>query len=289
MQQSLSSKRLLQQKIGFAVLGTAAGIVLVSVAILLFFIVRRGLPIMSWEFLSQPPKRGMTEGGFYPALVGTFLLGVGAMLFSLPIGVMTAIYLSEFASAGRFTKAIRTGVNTLAGLPSIVFGLFGFAFFCKVLRFGVSVLSGALTLGVMALPIVIVTTEEALRAVPTSFREASLSLGATRWRTTVKVVLPNAVSGIVTGAILSMGRAVGETAPIIFTAATFYTRRLPKTPLDEVMALPFHIYGLVTEGVFPEKQLPIAYGSALTLVMLVLILSGAGIYLRYRTRRKRIW
>jgi phosphate transport system permease protein len=289
MPQSLSNKRLFQQKAGFALLGFAALIVVAAVGLLMFFIIRRGLPIISWEFITQPPKRGMTEGGIYPALIGTFLLGIGAMLFSLPIGALTAIYLSEFASIGRFTKTIRTGVNTLAGLPSIVFGLFGFAFFCKALGLGVSVLSGALTLAVMVLPIVIVTTEEALRAVPNSFREASLSLGATRWRTTMKVVLPNAVSGIVTGAILSMGRAVGETAPIIFTAATFYTRKLPKSPLDEVMALPFHIYGLVTEGVYPDKQLPIAYGSALILLVLVLILSGAGIYLRYRTRKKRVW
>ncbi len=289
MPQSLSNKRLLQQKIGFTVLGVAASIVILAVGILLFFIIKRGLPALSWEFISQPPKRGMTQGGIFPALLGTFLLGFGAMIFSLPIGVLTAIYLSEFATIGTFTRSIRTGINTLAGLPSIVFGLFGFAFFCKVLGFGVSVLSGAMTLGVMALPIVIVTTEEALRAVPNSFREASLSLGATKWRTTMKVVLPNAVSGIVTGAILAMGRAVGETAPIIFTAATFYTRKLPKSPLDEVMALPYHIYGLVTEGVYPDKQLPIAYGSALVLLLLVLVLSGAGIYLRYRTRRKRVW
>jgi len=289
MPQSLSNKRLLQQKIGFTVLGVAASIVILAVGILLFFIIKRGLPALSWEFISQPPKRGMTQGGIFPALLGTFLLGFGAMIFSLPIGVLTAIYLSEFATIGTFTRSIRTGINTLAGLPSIVFGLFGFAFFCKVLGFGVSVLSGAMTLGVMALPIVIVTTEEALRTVPNSFREASLSLGATKWRTTMKVVLPNAVSGIVTGAILAMGRAVGETAPIIFTAATFYTRKLPKSPLDEVMALPYHIYGLVTEGVYPDKQLPIAYGSALVLLLLVLVLSGAGIYLRYRTRRKRVW
>lgn len=289
MPQSLSNKRLLHQKIGFTVLGISASIVIIAVGILLFFIIKRGLPAMSWEFISQPPKRGMTQGGIFPALLGTFLLGFGAMIFSLPIGVLTAIYLSEFATIGTFTRSIRTGINTLAGLPSIVFGLFGFAFFCKVLGFGVSVLSGAMTLGVMALPIVIVTTEEALRAVPNSFREASLSLGATKWRTTMKVVLPNAVSGIVTGAILAMGRAVGETAPIIFTAATFYTRKLPKSPLDEVMALPYHIYGLVTEGVYPDKQLPIAYGSALVLLLLVLVLSGAGIYLRYRTRRKRVW
>jgi len=289
MPRSVAINRLRKQAAGFTFLTLTGFVVVVVVFILLIFIGLKGIPALSWEFITQPPKRGMTEGGVFPALVGTFLLGVGAMLFAMPIGVLTAVYLSEYAGRGRFTRYVRTGTNTLAGLPSIVFGLFGFGFFCKVLGFGVSVLSGALTLGVMSLPIVIVTTEEALRAVPNSFREASLSLGATRWRTTLKVVLPNAVSGIITGAILSMGRAVGETAPIMFTAATFYTRKLPKGPLDEVMALPYHIYGLVTEGLYPDKQLPIAYGSALLLLILVLLLSGTGVYLRYRNRKRRKW
>ncbi len=281
--------RLTKQKVGFWAIGLATFFILLVVLVVLFFIIGKGIPILSWEFLTQPPKRFMTKGGIFPAIVGTFLLGFGAMLFALPIGVLTAVYLSEFAARTRLADAIRTGTNTLAGLPSIVYGLFGFAFFCKFMNLGVSVLSGALTLGVMSLPIIISTSEEALRSVPNSFREASLSLGASRWRTTIKVVLPNAISGIVTGAILSMGRAVGETAPIIFTAATFYTRKLPKSPLDEVMALPFHIYGLVTEGLYPEKQLPIAFGSALVLLMIVLLLSSFGIYLRYKQRKRRKW
>lgn len=284
-----NKKRILTQKAGFAFLTIVAFIIVAIVLGIVFLIVSKGYSVISWEFLTKPPRRMMTEGGIYPAIVGTFLLGIGAMLFSLPIGVITAVYINEFAPKGKLTTFIRTGTNTLAGMPSIVFGLFGFAFFCKVLGLGVSVLSGALTLGVMSLPIIISTSEEALKVVPNSFREASLSLGATRLMTTIKVVLPNAVGGIVTGAILSMGRAVGETAPIIFTAATFYTRRMPSSPFDEVMALPFQIYGLVTEGLFPDKQLPIAYGSALVLLVLVLILSGVGVFLRYRTRKRRVW
>jgi len=281
--------RLRVQRAGFVALRVAALAIIVVLSLLIYFIVSKGIPILSWEFLTQPPKKMMTEGGIYPALIGTFLLGVGAMLFAMPIGVLTAVYLREFSTQGRLTRLIRVGVNTLAGMPSIVFGLFGFAFFCKVLGFGVSVLSGALTLGVMSLPIIISVSEEALESIPNSFREASLSLGATRWQTVVKVILPNAVSGIITGAILAMGRAVGETAPIMFTAATFYTRKLPNSPFSEVMALPFHIYGLVTEGLYPDKQLPIAYGSALVLLLLVLILSGTGVFMRYRFRMRRKW
>ncbi len=289
MQKEQIQHRLRTQKIGFMTLRFTALAIVAILVIMLYFIISKGIPVLSWEFLTQPPKRMMTEGGIFPALIGTFLLGIGAMLFAMPIGVLTAIYLSEFAHPGKLTRLIRIGVNTLAGMPSIVFGLFGFAFFCKALGLGVSVLAGALTLGIMSLPIIISVSEEALKSVPNSFREASFSLGATRWRTTVKVVLPCAVSGIVTGAILAMGRAVGETAPIMFTAATFYTRKLPKSPFSEVMALPFHIYGLVTEGIYPDKQLPIAYGSALVLLLLVLALSGVGIFIRYRNRKRRLW
>lgn len=289
MHKNISENRLKVQREGFSLFRISAIVVVLVLFLLLYFIILRGIPVLSWEFLTQSPKKGMTEGGIFPAIVGTFLLGLGAMLFSLPIGVLTAIYLTEFAKKGKFTSAVRVGINTLAGMPSIVFGLFGFAFFCKILDFGVSVLSGALTLAIMSLPIIISTSEEALKAVPDAFREASLSLGATRWRTTYKIIFPNAVGGIITGSILAMGRAVGETAPIIFTAATFYTRRLPKSPFDEVMALPFHIYGLVTEGINPAKQLPIAFGSAIILLLLVLSLSSVGIYWRHKVRKRRLW
>ncbi len=289
MPEPTSTNRLKTQRRGFAVFTAAALIILLALAAIIFFMSSRGIKVLSWEFITQPPKKGMTEGGVFPAIVGTFLLGLGAMLSALPIGVLAAVYLTEFSRPGRFVSLVRIGVNTLAGMPSIVFGLFGFAFFVKALGLGVSVLSGALTLGAMSLPIIISVSEEALKTVPMTFREASLSLGATRWRTTLKVVLPNAVGGIITGAILAMGRAVGETAPIIFTAATFYTRRLPASPFDEVMALPFHIYGLVTEGLYPEKQLPIAFGSALILMIIVLSLSGFGIFWRYKIRKRRVW
>ncbi len=289
MQENTINIRLRKQAIGFWALRISAFAVIASVIVVVYFIVSKGLPMISWEFLTNSPRKGMTEGGIFPAILGTFLLGTGSMLFALIIGIITALYLTEFASKGFFTDAIMIVTNTLAGMPSIIFGLFGLAFFCKFLGFGVSLLSGTLTLAIMSLPIIISTTKEALKSVPDTFREASLSLGATRWQTTWKIVLPNAVSGIITGAILAMGRAMGETAPIMFTAAVFFSRRYPKGPFDAVMALPFHIYGLVTEGVYPEKQLPIAFGSAVVLLVLVMVISGAGIYLRYRNRTRRVW
>lgn len=281
--------RIRAQKLGFFICGVSASLIIISVVGIVGLIIIRGLPVISWRFISQMPQRGMTEGGIFPAILGTFLLGIGAIIFALMIGLITAIYLSEFASQGVLTNAIRTVTNTLAGMPSIVFGLFGFAFFCKLAGFGVSLLSGILTLGVLSLPIIISTSEEALKSVPDTFREASLSLGATKWYTVRKIVLPNAIPGIVTGSILALGRAMGETAPIMFTAATFYTRKLPSSILDEVMALPYHIYGLVTEGIYPEKQLPIAFGSAFVLLVLTLLISGAGIILRLRVRARRKW
>lgn len=281
--------RLGTQKLGFLICGVSASLIIVSVVGIVGLIITRGLPVISWSFISQMPQRGMTEGGIFPAILGTFLLGIGAIIFATMIGLTTAIYLSEFAPQGILTNAIRTVTNTLAGMPSIVFGLFGFAFFCKLAGFGVSLLSGILTLGVLSLPIIISTSEEALKSVPDTFREASLSLGATKWYTVRKIVLPNAIPGIVTGSILALGRAMGETAPIMFTAATFYTRKLPSSILDEVMALPYHIYGLVTEGIYPEKQVPIAFGSAFVLLALTLLISGAGIILRLRVRARRKW
>jgi phosphate transport system permease protein len=281
--------KLRTQKIAFSVLTASAILILLIVSSVLYFVLSRGSNVLSWEFLTQPPKHMMTEGGIFPALFGTFLLGIGAMIFSIPFGVLTAVYLNEFSTKRQLSELLRSGIATLSGLPSIVYGLFGFAIFCKLFGFGVSVLSGALTLAIMSLPLVIVTTEEALRSVPDSFRQASLALGVSKWVTIKKVVLPNAISGIITGSILAMGRAVGETAPIMFTAATFFTRSLPKSPFDEVMALPYHIYGLVTEGIFPAKQLPIAFGSALVLLLLVMTMSAFGIAIRTRARLRRKW
>jgi phosphate transport system permease protein len=227
----------------------------------------------------------MTRGGAAPALVGTFYLTIGAILFALPMGLACAIYLTEYSPKSAMVNVIRMSINNLAGVPSVVFGLFGLTVFVKFLGFGVSILSGSLTLGIMILPGIISAAQEALIAVPQSLREASLALGATQWQTIRKIVLPTALPGILTGVILSIGRAAGETAPIMFTAVIFYTRGFPKSIMDEVMALPYHIYALMTEGTFPERQTMIAYGCALILLLLVLMVSGLAIYLRQRSRK----
>jgi len=231
----------------------------------------------------------MTKGGIFPAIVGTFLLSTGAILFALPLGILAAIYLKEYAKGKKLVRMIRIGINNLAGVPSVVFGLFGLTIFVKLFGFGVSILSGSLTLGILILPMIIRASEEAISSVPSSFKEASFALGATKWQTMRKVILPTALPGILTGAILSIGRAAGETAPILFTATTFYTRHLPKSVFDEVMALPYHIYALMTEGTKPELQVPIAYGTALVLLLLVFIINFVAIIIRARARRKRKW
>jgi len=256
---------------------------------LIVYIIVNGAEVMSISFLIESPRADMTRGGIFPALVGSFLLASGAVLFALPLGVLSAVYLVEYAGDRRMVRIIRTGVNTLSGVPSVVFGLFGLAVFVKLFGLGVSVLSGSLTLGVLILPTIIRVSEEAIRAVPADFREASFALGADRLTTIKNVVLPTALPGILTGVILGIGRAAGETAPIIFTAATFYRRGLPRSFLDEVMALPYHIYALMTEGTKPEYQIPIAYGTALVLLLLVLAINFGAIMIRFRGRRKKRW
>ncbi len=251
---------------------------------IIYFVCVKGISIISWEFLTEVPRRGMTAGGIAPAIVGTLYLTMGAILFSLPLGLACAIYLCEYSPAGYVVNIIRMSINNLAGVPSVVFGLFGLAVFVKFFGFGVSILSGSLTLGIMVLPQIISASQEALIAVPQSYREASLALGATHWQTIKKMVLPSALPGILTGVILSIGRAAGETAPILFTAATFYTRGYPDSIFSEVMALPYHIYALMTEGTHPEKQTAIAYGCALILMLLVLLMSALAIFLRQRQR-----
>lgn len=239
---------------------------------------------MSWEFLTSVPKEAMTGGGVGPAIVGTVFLVVGAIVFALPLGVASAVYLTEYSPKSFVVNIIRMSINNLAGVPSVVFGLFGFGIFVKFFGFGVSALSGSLTLGIMVLPQIISATQEALMAVPQSYREASLAVGATHWQTIKNIVLPTASPGILTGVILSIGRAAGETAPILFTAATFYTRGFPRSFFSEVMALPYHIYALMTEGTHPEQQTQIAYGCALILLVLVLSISAAAIIIRQRQR-----
>ena len=275
--------------IGFGVLKSAAVIVLLALFAILYFVAARGIKVINWEFLTQMPRSGMTAGGILPAILGTFYLTICAICFALPLGVAAAIYLTEYAKQGRLVRIIRIGINNLAGVPSVVFGLFGLAVFVTFCGFGISILSGGLTLGILILPTIIRASEEALMVVPRSFREASLALGATKWQTISKVVLPNAVSGMLTGSILGIGRAAGETAPILFTAVTFYSARLPRSVFSEVQALPYHIYALMTEGTHPEAQIPIAYGAALVLVSLVLGIDLIAIIIRNRFRRRKKW
>jgi phosphate transport system permease protein len=228
----------------------------------------------------------MTKGGIFPAILGTFYLTLGAILVALPLGLITAIYLTEYSNEGKIVKIIRHGINNLAGIPSIIFGLFGLAFFVVFFKFGACILSGSLTLGFLILPVIIGATEEALKTVPNTYREASLALGATKWQSIRTVVLPASLPGILTGAIIGVGRAAGETAPIIFTAATFYTTRLPKSIFDEVMALPNHIYVMATAGTHIEETRHLQYGTALVLIVLVLLLNISAIILRYKFRKK---
>lgn len=282
-------KRRYKEKLAYLFLISMIIIILSSVFMMFYFIIFRGIKVINWQFLTQMPQKGMTAGGIFPAILGTLYLTIGAICFSLPLGTSAAIYLTEYAGQNRLIRIVRIGINNLAGVPSVVFGLFGLAIFVKFLNFGVSILSGSLTLGILVLPTIIRASEEALSAVPQSFREASLALGATKWQTIQKVVLPNSISGILTGSILSIGRAAGETAPILFTAATFYTMRLPNSVFSEVQTLPYHIYALLTEGTHPESQVPIAYGTALVLILLVLGLNLIAFTLRNRFRRSKKW
>ncbi len=273
-----------KQKIGFGTLFLAIGITVFFLGSIIYFIAIRGIQVLSWEFITAVPKEAMTAGGVGPAIVGTVYLVVGAIVFALPLGVACAIFLTEYSPRSFVVNIIRMSINNLAGVPSVVFGLFGFAIFVKMFGFGVSALSGSLTLGILVLPQIISATQEALMAVPQSYREASLAVGATHWQTIKNIVIPTASPGIMTGVILSIGRVAGETAPILFTAATFYTRGFPKSFLSEVMALPYHIYALMTEGTHPQQQTEIAYGCAFILLFLVLSISATAIVIRQRQR-----
>jgi len=259
------------------------------IASIVFKILWSGLPAISWEFLTTMPRRGGAEGGILPAIVGTLLLALGTIAVALPLGMATAIYLSEYAKAGRFTRTVRLAIVTLAGVPSIVFGLFGLGLFVIFLHFGASIIAGCLTLACMILPTIIVSSEEALRAVPLSLREGSLALGATKWQTIYKNVLPYSVPGMLTGSILGIGRAAGETAPILLTVAAFYLPKLPKSIFDQVMALPYHLYVLATQHPDIAKVRPMQYSTALVLLALVLGVNLVAILLRIRIRRKYKW
>lgn len=279
--------RKVRQKAGVLLL--SGGTVLVGLFILTLIgtILVNGMPAMSWSFLTDTPRAGMTEGGIMPAIVGTFLVTLVTMLFCIPVGVSAAVYLNEYAKAGRLTRWIRVSIRNLAGVPSIVYGLFGVALFVHMMSLGRSVLSAGLTLGVLTLPWIITTSEEALSAVPDAWRQGALALGSTRWEMIRRVVLPYAVPGMLTGVILGISRAAGETAPILFTGAAFFIPELPSTLLDSFMALPYHLYILATQHHAIETVRPLAYGTALVLLMLVFFLNASAIALRYRLRKKQ--
>ena len=229
--------------------------------------------MLNWDFITTPPTDGMKGGGIWPAIVGTFYLMVGSAIVAFPLGIMSGIYMHEYAKSGRLVRFIRMMTNNLAGIPSIVFGLFGMSLFVNFFGFGDSILAGSLTLGLLALPLVIRTTEEALKAIPDSFREGSLALGATKLQTIRKVILPMAMPNVITGLILALGRVSGETAPILFTCAAYFLPQLPHSVFDQCMALPYHLYVLATSGTDMEKQIPIAYGTALVLIIIILFVN----------------
>jgi phosphate transport system permease protein len=274
-------------KIARWLITAVAGLVIVPIFLVIVFIFYNGLGAISWEFLTQPPRQGMTEGGIWPAILGTIFLTLGTAVAAIPLGIGAAIYLAEYASDNKLTRTIRLAIINLAGIPSIVYGLFGLGMFVLFLDFGTSILAGSLTLGLLTLPIVISTAEEAILAVPREFRVVSLSLGATRWQTIRHQVLPHALPGMITGVILGLGRAAGETAPILFTVAAFYLPELPRSVFDQTMALPYHLYVISTQ--VPGMPLSLQYGTALTLLLIVLSLTVVATIIRTTMRRRREW
>ena len=261
------------QKIAFIIF-RLLGLIVVSILFwILGFIIYNGIGVISWEFLTAAPTDGMTAGGIFPAIVGTLCLIAGSMVFSFPFGVMSAIYMNEYAGNGWVVRFIRVMTNNLGSIPSIVFGLFGMALFVNTLGFGDSIIAGSFTLGLLVLPLIIRTTEEALKAIPDSYRTGSLALGATKLQTINRVVLPMAFPNIITGLILSIGRVSGETAPILFTVAAYFLPKLPNSIFDQVMALPYHLYVIATSGTDIEASRPIAYGTALVLIAIVLFMN----------------
>ncbi len=261
------------QNLAFYIFSAFSYFIVLILFIILGFIIYKGIGVISFNFIFGSPENGMTEGGIWPAIVGTFYLMIGSAIFSFPIGIMSGIYMNEYASNGKVVKIIRVMTNNLSGIPSIVFGLFGMALFVKYLDFGDSILAGSLTLGLLSLPIIIRTTEEALKAIPDSFREGSRALGASRLQTIWHVILPMGLPNIMTGLILALGRVSGETAPILFTCAAYFLPHLPGSIFDQCMALPYHLYVLATSGTDMEKQLPMAYGTALVLIVIILIIN----------------
>jgi phosphate transport system permease protein len=282
-----SAARQMTQKMGFGVLILTALVTVVPIVAVVIYIVIQGLPAISWEFITGFPRDGMREGGILPAIVGTFYLTLGTAVFAVPLGIGAAIYLSEYAPENRWTRMIRIAIINLAGIPSVVYGLFGLGLFVLFLNLGTSILAGSLTLSIMTLPVIISTAEEALRAVPQAFRVISISLGATRWQTIRKIVLPEALPGILTGVILGLERAAGETAPILFTVAAFFLPQLPRSPFDATMALPYHLFVISTQ--VPGMPIKIQYGTALVLLTFVLGMNLIATTIRSRARARRQW
>ena len=276
-----------KQTIAFVLLGLAAVIVIVPVIVIFAILIKKGLPAINWEFLTAMPRMGMRAGGIFPAIMGTIYLVGGTIIVALPLGVLAAVYLVEYAPRNWWTRMIEVAIVNLAGVPSVVYGLFGLGLFVLFFHFGASILAGSLTLAIMILPVIITATREALQSVPRSFREASLALGVSKWQTIRCIVLPNALPGILTGTILGIGRAAGETAPILFTVAAFYLPRLPKSIFDQCMALPYHLYVLSTQ--VPNVKPALQYGTALVLVGMVFLLNLVAIIIRAHIRSKKQW
>ncbi|HEY84139.1 MAG TPA: phosphate ABC transporter permease PstA [Chloroflexi bacterium] len=280
-------KRQQTDKIARIAITIVAALVVIPIILVILFIIINGIGTLSWEFFTQPPGNGMKEGGIMPALLGTIILTFGTAIAAIPLAIGAAIYLAEYAKENRLTRWVRIAIVNLAGIPSIVYGLFGLGMFVLFMGFGTSIIAGSLTLGIMTLPVVISASEEAILAVPQEFRVVSLSLGATKWQTIRHQVLPQALPGIITGIILGLGRAAGETAPILFTVAAFYLPELPRSAFDQTMALPYHLYVISTQ--VPGMPMDVQYGSALVLLLLVLSMTLIATVVRTGMRRKREW
>jgi phosphate transport system permease protein len=287
MTKFLSRNRYVVQRIGFTAITLMVILTVLPIVGTIIFIVYKGGSAISWEFLTGFPHDGMRAGGILPAIIGTLYLTLGTAFFSVPLGIAAAIYLAEYAKDNRWTRLIRLAIINLAGIPSVVYGLFGLGLFVLFLKFGTSILAASLTLSIMTLPVIISTAEEALRAVPQAFRTVSISLGATRWQTISRIILKEALPGILTGVILGLERAAGETAPILFTGAAFFLPRFPNSPFDATMALPYHLFVISTQ--VPEMPIQIQYGTALVLLVFVLTMNVIATVIRSRARARRQW
>jgi len=282
-----SEKRMIIQKLGFGALTFVASLTVLMIIIILVYIITMGIGAISFEFIFAAPYDGMRSGGIFPAIIGTLYLTIGTAVLAVPLGLGAAIYLSEYAPDNQMTRILRIAITNLSGIPSVVYGLFGLGLFVLFLGFGTSIVAASMTLAIMTLPVIISTAEEALRSVPQAFRVVSISLGGTRWQTIRKIVLPEAMPGILTGVILGLERAAGETAPIMFTGAAFFLPQLPTSPLDPTMALPYHLFVISTQ--VPGMPIQIQFGTALVLLIFVLGMNLIASIIRSRARARRQW